>query len=48
VDVRSNGIERWKEPGERENVSAKRRSEALTPQEYAVEYRCITSPVLFF
>jgi len=48
VDVRSKDVKRWKETGEHKNVSAKRRSEALAPQGIAVEYRCITSPVLFF
>jgi hypothetical protein len=32
----------------RKNVSALKRSEALTPHGKTVEYRCITSPVLFF
>jgi hypothetical protein len=48
MDVRSKDVKRWKETDERKNVSSKRRSEALIPQGNAVEYRCITSPVLFF
>jgi hypothetical protein len=36
------------ETGERKNVSASRRSEALTPHGSTVEFRCIASPVLFF
>ncbi|MNO82854.1 hypothetical protein D3C76_741400 [compost metagenome] len=39
---------RVEETGRRENVSALRYSETRTPRGSAGEYRCITSPVLFF